>query len=188
MSESSEPLDETERLQVNLEDDVRAFLLSCLSVNQMGAKQRAKLRAMGIDIRRLSRPSYIAVDSCCLLPGDPPEQECYVGAEGVMVHKDEPFVHLAFKCDEVSHEMHYTKLMLPSIIEMAKAMESVWPGSITRALYAQPGKMIHLDAEGAERILKAINEMDDEDEDFDEDVDLDEDFDEDIDDDDDLYL
>ena len=132
MADSFELPDETERLQVNLEDDVRSFLLSRLTGNQLEPKKRAQLIEMGVDVRRLSKPSYISIKSGCDMPNEEgdPEEGCYVGAEGYMIHEDEAFVHLAFKCGDAEHEMHYTRFMPLSVIEMAKAMETVWPGSL----------------------------------------------------------
>ena len=132
MAESYELPDETERLQINLEDDVRAFLLSRLTGNRMDPRQRVQLQEMGVDVRKLSKPSYIAVKSGCDLPEeeDAPIHGCHVGAEGYMVHEDEAVVHLAFKCGDDSHDMHYSTFLPMSIVELAKAMEAVWPGSI----------------------------------------------------------
>jgi len=78
--------------------------------------------------------------------------------------------------------MHYTKFMPLSIIEMAKAMEAVWPGSVMVPMLDQavklgraksgplpPGFFMsdQVDEEGAQRLLKAINRMDEEGPDFD---------------------
>lgn len=204
MADSFELPDEMERLQINLEDDVRSFLIARLTGNQMDPKKRAQLVEQGLDVRRLSKPSYILVKSGCDKPlEDDSVHGCHVGAEGYMIHEDEAIVHLAFKCGDAKHEMHYTSFMPPSIVEMAKAMETVWPGSITGPLLdllnklgrSQPAPRVSGDTEinaaGAEKILKAIENVDDDDE-FDEedldDVDIDEDLDEDEDEDEDLYL
>lgn len=142
MADSFELPDETERLQINLEDDVRSFLLSQLTGNQISPEKRAQLVEMGVDVRRLSKPSYIVVNSGCDGPDEEdPARGCRIGAEGVMVHEDEAVIHLAFKCGEADHDMHYTTFMPISIIEMAKAMEAVWPGSIMGHLIEQAVKL-----------------------------------------------
>jgi hypothetical protein len=178
MAESFDVPDETERLQVNLEDDVRAFLLSRRSGNQMEPEKRAELLELGVDVKRLSRPSYIAVNSGCDKLGedtDPTARGCHVGAEGVMVHEDEAVVHLAFKCGDEDHEMHYTGFMPASIIEMAKAMEAVWPGSIMGPLLEQAVKLGRAETdEGAPSPYFMANSLDDDDDDELEEIDLDE--------------
>ncbi len=142
MADSFELPDETERLQVNLEDDVRAFLMARLTGNQMDPQTRARLIETGVDVRRLSKPSYLSVNSGCDgTSEDGSARGCRTGAEGVMIHEDEAAVHLAFKCGIASHEMHYTTFMPVSIIEMAKAMEAVWPGSILGPMMEQAARL-----------------------------------------------
>lgn len=173
MAESFELPDETERLQINLEDDVRSFLLSRLTGNQMDPKKRAQLQGLGVDVRRLSKPSYISIKSGCDLPEEGPVDGCHVGAEGYMVHEDEAVVHLAFKCGDADHDMHYTTFMPMSIIELAKAMEAVWPGAIMGPLMDQAVDLgratrrstmnaADIDEEGAQRLMDAIKRMDEE--------------------------
>jgi len=130
--------DMTERLQINLEDDVRAFLLSRLMGNQLSPERRAHLRKLGVDVRSLSKPTYLSINSGCDEDDESADiRGCSVGAEGVMVHEAEAIIHLAFKCGDTDHEIHYTGFMPTSVIEMAKAMEAVWPGSIIGPLVEQ---------------------------------------------------
>lgn len=133
MSDLSIP-DETERVKINLEDDVRSFLIGRLAGNQMPTQKKVTLKGMGVNFRRLCRPSYIAVNSGCDSDPDESARGCHIGAEGVMVHEDEQVVHLAFKCGNADHKMHYTTFMPDTIAEMAKAMEAVWPGSISQGI------------------------------------------------------
>jgi len=176
MDPSFEQPDEKERLQINLEDDVRAFLLSRLLGNRLDPEQLAELVEEGVEIRQLRKPSYLYINSNCDLSEDEEQPPgCGVGAEGVMVHEEEAVVHLAFKCGDAEHEMHYSTFMPLSVIEMAKAMESVWPGSIAGPLMHQALKLgrtdlsqeIEIDAEGAERLMEAMRRMDEEGPDFD---------------------
>lgn len=184
MTEPFEIPEKTARLQINLEDDVRAFLLSQLVGNRLDPEQLAALETEGADLRKLSKPTYIAVKSGCDMSedGKTSTDGCRVGAEGYMLHEDEGVVHLAFKCGDKEHEMHYTTLMPLSIVEMAKAMESVWPGSIMVPLLEQAAELGRatveeellddLDEEEVDRLLDAVGRNPDFD--FDEDEEFDE--------------
>ena len=133
MADSFELYDEVERLKIDLEDDVRAFLMRRLAWNRMPDEQREELRLVGADVKRLRRPSYIDVSSED--EEAPPEikrARCNVGAEGVMTHVDEYVVHLAFKCGNPRHSYHYSTFDPRTIIALAKACEAAWPGSITQ--------------------------------------------------------
>lgn len=182
MADSFELPDETERLQVNLEDDVRAFLMARLTGNQMDPQTRARLIETGVDVRRLSKPSYLSVNSGCDgTSEDGSARGCRIGAEGYMIHEDEAVVHLAFKCGIASHEMHYTTFIPVSIIEMAKAMEAVWPGSVARHLYNQavtlgrtnrpePPFFMSGEIEDEDEEMEFLEDLEDDDEEEDDDL------------------
>jgi len=142
MSDQFDLPDETERLQINLEDDVRSFLMGRLVGNRMTDLKRAQLREQGIDIKRLSKPTYLAVSSCCdVRAGESVDSGCHVGAEGVMGHEDDRVIHLAFKCGDPEHNMHYTVYGLDTVVEMAKGAEAVWPGIVFGRLHEQAVRM-----------------------------------------------
>jgi len=135
MASSFELPDEIERLKINLEDEVRTFLLRRLIWNRMPTEQRDELRLIGVDVKRLRRPSYIAVSSES--DDAPPEVEktrCNIGAEGVMTHTDEHVVHLAFKCGNPKHPYHYSTFGPETIVALAKACEAAWPGSVSSSI------------------------------------------------------
>lgn len=167
MSESFELPDEKERLKLNLEDDVRSFLLRHLPWNRMHPGQRAHLQQMGVDPKHLRRPSYIAIKQTD--EAAPPEvvrTKCNIGAEGVMAHTDEDCVHLAFKCGNPQHPYHYTTLGVETVASLAMACEVAWPGSISRMLAA------HILKKRGLEIQEILNPGDDE-------IDLDEEEDDD---------
>ena len=138
---SSVTLEAEQMVQINLEDDVRSFLIARLTGNQLTREKKAELRSMGIDVRRLCKPSYIMVHSGSDAPPDIDPERCHIGAEGVMVHEDEEVVHLAFKCGDPEHEMHYTTYEPMTVIQLALGMEATWPGSVLGPLFEQAVKM-----------------------------------------------
>lgn len=143
--------DESERIKTNLEDDVRLFLLSRTPWGRMHPKQREQLEGMGGDSKHLRRPSYISV--CSGVDGtrdDGSPRGCRLGAEGVMVHEDEQVIHLAFKCGNPEHQIHYTEFDPSTVGEMAKAMEAVWKGSIAGGLVRDAIKRGQIDPEQIE--------------------------------------
>lgn len=135
MDEPIDLPDETERLQINLEDDIRSFLVGRLAWNRMLPKKQQQLRGMGIDITRMRRPTFISVARCFDTAADEDTpNECRIGAEGVMAHEDEEVIHLAFKCGNPDHKMHYTAFDVGTVIAMARACEAAFPGSISTGL------------------------------------------------------
>ena len=173
MPESFEIPDGAARLRIDLEDDVRSFLIDRLIWNRMPLEQREKLRDIGVNIKRLRRPSYIAVTS-----GNdhgPPgtkSTRCNIGAEGVMTHVDERVIHLAFKCGNPEHRFHYSQFDVDTVAAMAKATEEAWPGSVSERLINTEDEVINtpvLDPgpDEAEEELEFLDELEDDDEDDD---------------------
>jgi hypothetical protein len=185
MAESFELPDDKDLFKLNLEDDVRAFLLKHLPWNRMPPAQREHLRIMGVDIKKMRRPSYIAI--CSTDEDAPPEvkqSKCNIGAEGVMAHTDESCVHLAFKCGNPNHRFHYSTFGIDTIMALAKACEVAWPGSISGMLVQHALKKRAQEGNGVLDPGEDEVNLDDDEEDEDDLETLDEDDDEE----DDLYI
>lgn len=138
MHQSFNSPEDDARLKVNLEDDVRSFLLSRLPWNRMSPAERRHWQSQGIDAKVMRRPAYINVTPTA--EAGPPEAvqtKCHLGAEGVMTHKGEDCVHLAFKCGNPRHKYHYSTFSVGTVIAMAKACEAAWPGTISHAILEQ---------------------------------------------------
>jgi len=132
MKNDSNKPDPIGRRKANIEDDVRSFLLTRLPGNRIPKVNFDKLGLDAADVRALQKPSYIHVYSGC--DETPPDEECLIGAEGVMVHREEDTVHLAFKCGDPAHQIHYTSFFPDTVVQMALAVETAWPGRLTEAL------------------------------------------------------
>jgi len=132
MAESYEIPDKETRLKIDLEDDVRSFLFGRLAWNRIPPEERVRLRMIGVDAKRLRRPTYLAVSSMSeeVPPGED-VGECIVGAEGVMSHRAEHVIHLAFKCGNPAHHYHYSTFGIETVRSLASACEAAWPGSIS---------------------------------------------------------
>lgn len=123
--------DRVQRLFVDLEDDVRSFLLQRLPWSKISDDERKRLRDLGVDVKRLRRPSFLRVTPVHdASPSGAAPSGCNVGAEGVMAHVDEHIVHLVFKCGEPDHNYHYSMFGVDTIVALAKACEGAWPGSV----------------------------------------------------------
>ncbi len=138
MAESFETPSESELLKVNLEDDVRTFLLKRLAWSRMDPAERERLEELGADIKKMRRPTFIEVSSTEELgPPGTVHTRCHIAAEGVMSHRSDDCIHLAFKCGNPEHKYRYSTFGVATVIALAKACEAAWPGSISNSILEQ---------------------------------------------------
>ena len=167
MADSYEIPSDDERIKVNLEDDVRVFLMRQLLWNRMPKELQQLFQDSGADVKRLRRPTYLAIStSDDEVPLEASLTKCNIGAEGVMAHSDDPCVHLAFKCGNSQHHYRYSTFGIDTVVALAQAAEAAWPGVVSRVILAQA-----LEARGLTMPSRSLDHDDDEEAEDDE-VDL----------------